>query len=361
MHQAIREALINTLVHADYTGRASILVVKRPDMFGFRNPGLMRIPHEIAIQGGESDCRNRLIHQMFRYVGLGEQAGSGIPKIYRGWGSQHWRKPLLYEKDMPSEQTLLELRMLDLLPTGVMEHLQKLFPKYFNGLEELERLILATAATEQVVTHRRMMEITTEHSHDLTKAFQALSKNNLLITTGQGRGTVYCLPGHSLPTPEQAFGDHSPELFHAMSGADGFSSGHSRLSSGSKEASNAASNRNQNGCLTVDGLALPVIDNLELLDKALRNRLLGRSGEIRDKPRADKHVMEEIILDLCSEYYLTLPVLSHLLGRKPDPLRKSYLKPLAEQGKLVLAFPQKPTDPRQAYTASHEPDRSDYR
>lgn len=44
VHIALREALVNTLVHADFTDRVSILIVKRPDMFGFRNPGLMRLP-----------------------------------------------------------------------------------------------------------------------------------------------------------------------------------------------------------------------------------------------------------------------------------------------------------------------------
>ncbi|MGE4124214.1 MAG: helix-turn-helix domain-containing protein [Pusillimonas sp.] len=44
VHVALREALVNTLVHADYTGRLSVLVVKRPDMFGFRNPGRLRLP-----------------------------------------------------------------------------------------------------------------------------------------------------------------------------------------------------------------------------------------------------------------------------------------------------------------------------
>ena len=83
-HEAIREALVNTLVHADYTGRSSILVIKRPDLFGFRNPGLMRVPPDIAIKGGESDCRNRRVHQMFLMIGAGERAGSGIPKIISG-------------------------------------------------------------------------------------------------------------------------------------------------------------------------------------------------------------------------------------------------------------------------------------
>ena len=81
VHVALREALVNTLVHADYTGRVSVLVVKRPDMFGFRNPGLLRLPLEQVIRGGESDCRNRILHQMFLLIGLGERGGSGIPKI----------------------------------------------------------------------------------------------------------------------------------------------------------------------------------------------------------------------------------------------------------------------------------------
>jgi len=85
VHEALREALANVLVHADYSDRASVLVVKRPDMFGFRNPGLMRIPVEVALHGGEPDCRNRTLHKMFRFVGVGEQAGTGISKILHGW------------------------------------------------------------------------------------------------------------------------------------------------------------------------------------------------------------------------------------------------------------------------------------
>lgn len=84
-HQAIREALINCLVHADYSDRASVKVTKSPKGFYFRNPGLMRVPAEIALEGGESDCRNRTLHSMFLLLGLGERAGSGLPKMKQGW------------------------------------------------------------------------------------------------------------------------------------------------------------------------------------------------------------------------------------------------------------------------------------
>jgi hypothetical protein len=347
-------------------------------MFGFRNPGLMRVPQEVAVQGGESDCRNRLIHQMFRYVGLGEQAGSGIPKIYRGWDSQHWRAPLLYEKDFPSEQTLLELRMLDLLPPWAIEQLQALFGVDFDGLNMLERLILATAVTEQVVSHRRMVEITTEHAHDLTLAFQALVKKSFLVTSGHGRGTVYCLPGQNFPTPDQAFGashlpmpevspgylpDSSGHLggnsghlggnsghLGGNSGHLGGNSGHSPESSRLLDGSSEQSRRRADGLLIVDGLSKLLIDKLDLLDPVLGHELAIDANDARQKGKLPREEMEEIVLVLCKEHYLTLPVLCQLLDRKPDPLRKGYLKPLVEQGKLTLAFPTKPTHPQQAYS-----------
>jgi len=66
-HRALREALVNTLVHADYTGRASILVIKDPQGFRFRNPGLLRVPVEQALRGGESDCRNQTLRNCSHY------------------------------------------------------------------------------------------------------------------------------------------------------------------------------------------------------------------------------------------------------------------------------------------------------
>lgn len=350
VHQALREALVNSLVHADYTGRASILIVKRPDMFGFRNPGLMRVPQEIAIIGSESDCRNRLLHQMFRYVGLGEQAGSGIPKIYQGWDSQHWRRPLLYEKEIPSEQTLLELRMLDLLPEKILVELRRQFGSSFDRLTHLDRLVLATAATEQVVTHRRMAEISIEHAHDLTLAFQRLGKFGMLASSGHGRGTVYHLPGSALPTPDQAFGEKMGSS--GLSSDDlAVSSAHFSESSAYLRTSSEHSERAVEGWLIVKGLSFPLIDDLSRLPREIAHDLWIEAVDAVEKKKLPKQEMEEILLALCDGYFLTLQVLAELVKRKPDALRQQYLKPLVDQGKLTLAFPTTPTHPSQAYTS----------
>jgi len=342
VHQALREALVNSIVHADYTERASVLIVKRPDMFGFRNPGLMRVPKEIAVQGGESDCRNRLIHQMFRYIGLGEQAGSGIPKIFQGWNSQHWRSPVLYEKDVPFDQTLLELRMLDLFPEKIVDKLRQSLGNRFDRLPELERLILASAATEQVISHRRMTEISTDHTHDLTLAFQHLIKEGLLESHGHGRGTVYHLPGQSLPSADQAF-PQSVVMSQADNSASDTSLRHNDTGFGNNE-------RHQMGWLTIEGLPKPLIDNLSLLSDDIRNMLVEQAKLTRNQKRLNKKEMNQIVLTLCSEYYLTQQVLAELLSRKPLALRKNTLKPLLDQGRLALAFPQTPTHSKQAYT-----------
>ncbi|MFT6182144.1 MAG: ATP-dependent DNA helicase RecG [Paracoccaceae bacterium] len=93
-------------------------------MFGFLNPGLMRIPVETALQGYESDCRNRTLHEMFRYANIGEQAGTGIQKIMSGWAGNQWRTPLIREEVEPNNRTILELHMLDLFDPGYFEILE---------------------------------------------------------------------------------------------------------------------------------------------------------------------------------------------------------------------------------------------
>ena len=108
LHQSLREALVNTLVHADYTDRASIRILKRPGGFEFRNPGLLRVPADIALQGGESDCRNRTLQQMFLMINLGERAGSGLPKIREAWRATGGTLTLT-DSFEPYDQTLLSM------------------------------------------------------------------------------------------------------------------------------------------------------------------------------------------------------------------------------------------------------------
>lgn len=378
VHVALREALVNTLVHADYTGRVSVLVVKRPDMFGFRNPGGLRLPLDQVIRGGESDCRNRILHQMFLLIGLGERGGSGMPKIYSGWQSCHWRQPLLREKDVP-EQTLLELHMLDLLPAPVLAALRARLGTRFDGLSAMERMILATAMIEGVVNHARMTEISTDHPHDLSLALARLEREGLLLSQGQSRGKVYHLPGQAPVSPEQVFasaiGSGSNGLSSVSSGDD--SSGSkadssvTKLdSSGSNVRGNlsidldedpnvdwnlrASPSRDEHGCLLSPLLDAPIVDNLSELSPALLEDLQQRAALPKARRRLDPEVMAQVILAVCEGRYVRLSVLAELVGRNPDGLRRGYLDALVKDHRILRAFPGTPTHEMQSYRKADE-------
>lgn len=352
VHEALREALVNTLVHADYTGRVSVLVVKRPDMFGFRNPGGLRLPIEQVIRGGESDCRNRILHQMFLLVGLGERGGSGMPRIYGGWKSQHWRPPALTEKDEP-EQTLLTLQMADLLPEDVLIQLRERFGAQFDALDYAGRLVMATVALERVVSHNRLLEICGGHSHDLSLLLARLVKLSLLASDGRSRGMVYFLPGEALPTPEQVF--VGPALWGA--GNIGSSSEHSGVTSEYSDASSeysilANSQRDRQGRLVTPHLDAPIIDDLSLLDQDLLKTLEQTAEDPRQKERLASGRMEQIVMALCRDHFVTLSALALLVNRHPNGLRQQYLSKMVRDGRVLLAFPTKPTHERQAYRAA---------
>jgi hypothetical protein len=362
VHVALREALANVLVHADYSERASVLVVKRPDMFGFRNPGLMRIPRDIAIHGGEHDCRNRTLHKMFRLVGVGEQAGSGIPKIYDGWAGQHWRAPALYERMEPYNQTLLELRMVDLLPEDLLAGLRKTFGAGFDALQRNERLTLAAAASEKTVTHARVIEMTGLHPVDATRLLQSLVKEGFLESHNPGRGAVYCLPGAALPRPEEVFGEGSAVVpnrsAHLGSGSGHLPgrSGHLPAGSGHlqpAEPGQAIENqRDEAGRLISGQLDAPVLDALEQLAPAFRTALEGMAASPRSRKKIPKAAMEDVIVALCAGHYITGTCIATLVDRDPDALRKHYLRPLVQAGRLRFAFPTAPTHAMQAYRAT---------
>ena len=97
VHQALREALANCLVNADYYGRQGLVIIKEQDSITMANPGGFRIEIDAAKSGGISDPRNGTMLKMFNLIAIGERAGSGIPNIFRVWQEQGWVAPVISE------------------------------------------------------------------------------------------------------------------------------------------------------------------------------------------------------------------------------------------------------------------------
>lgn len=104
--EAIREALANCLINADYYGRPGVVVKKQRDAVAFSNPGRFRIDMQAAKIGGVSDPRNSSLIKMFNLIDVGDGSGSGIPNIFNVWKKQGWYAPDLTESFDPDRITL---------------------------------------------------------------------------------------------------------------------------------------------------------------------------------------------------------------------------------------------------------------
>lgn len=106
MHEAIREALANCLVNADYYGSRGVVITLERSKITLANPGYSRTGKAQMLKGGISDPRNRGLMKMFNLIDVGERAGSGVPKIIGIWKEEGLKEPLIEEQFDPDRVIL---------------------------------------------------------------------------------------------------------------------------------------------------------------------------------------------------------------------------------------------------------------
>jgi len=345
-HEALREAMVNALIHADYTARGGIRIFRFPHGFEFNNPGLLRLPAEQIRAGGKSDCRNPSLQQMFQMIGAGEKAGSGFPKILQAWREKHWRAPAL-EENAESEEICLRLPTISLFPQEVTEEMDRRFPKRLHQLDENGHLAVATAILEKKVTNERLQELMDKHPRDITFLLKRLVEKGFLVVSSKRRWSSYSI----------APGDTAEGLNHTQH--KDLSSQHKDLSSQHKDPSSQhkdpSSQHKETGFQQSEaepeqaGVPSQTADAYPPLIQEIRGQQRSRTGK-----------MEEAILALCADQYVMAQELAEILQRGMETLKNHYVSRLVHQGKLELRFPGQPTHPAQAYrtTATGIPRRN---
>ena len=291
VHEALQEALVNALIHADYAGQGGIVIDRYPDRFEFSNPGSLLLSREQLIRGGISECRNRSLQKMFQMLGAGDKAGSGIDKIRMSWLEQRWQSPRIGETVKP-DRVQLVLPMVSALPDDAMLELTRRFGNMIEHRSGDEIQALVTAAVEGSVTNQRLQDMLVLHSVDITRMLQALVRDGLLRQEGKTRGTRYLLQGKS---PDLEGG--SPDLE-----------------------------------TTSDDNALAAL-----------------AAPVRDRGKAPRELVRRVIVDLCRDRFLKLRDLAQLMDRSPDTLREGYIAEMVETGDLELRYPEHRNHPDQAY------------
>lgn len=126
LHNAVREALVNCLVNADYFLPRGVVIESYPDRIVFKNPGTSIVGKRQMLRGGESEPRNANIMKMFNLLGFGEHAGSGVPDIYSVWEDAGYLEPVIEEifgEDAPSKM-VVTLPLTEKEPVHHLDHHQ---------------------------------------------------------------------------------------------------------------------------------------------------------------------------------------------------------------------------------------------
>lgn len=108
VHKALREALANCVINADYHGVRGVVIRKDSNKIVFANPGYVRTGKKQMRMGDESDPRNKSLMKMFNLINIGERAGSGVPNIFNVWNDEGFVEPVIEERFDP-DRTILSL------------------------------------------------------------------------------------------------------------------------------------------------------------------------------------------------------------------------------------------------------------
>ncbi|OON68125.1 RNA-binding domain-containing protein [Hymenobacter sp. CRA2] len=318
-HTALREAFINSLVHADYSAPGGLVSIRHLNGFKFTNPGTLLVPIRQYYEGGVSVCRNKALQKMFSLIGGAEQAGSGADKIVRGWESAHWQRPYLEVKDQPDRVTL-DLEMESILSEQARERLFEVFGEQADSLFGDRKTILAIVAVEGTVTHRRLRYRVDMHAADLSVLLKALCQEGYLTSTGWGSGTTYSLK-ETNAAPVAALHEES-SLQNVESYED-------------KEYDTAE--KKESSEQNVESL----LENVESLPENVES--------VSEKLSAQQR-LQKLVLQAASIGWRTLPELAEATGKSGKYLINRIIPSMVEAGQLERRYPQA-THPHQAYRA----------
>ena len=139
---AIREALVNMLMHADYFSPAKSRIRIFTDHLELYNPGGLPKPFEELKGKDISLPRNPIITKLFRMIKLAENAGFGFEKIESNWMEYNHTQP---EYDLSFDSTIVKFQ-LETVEKGSEKGSEKSSEKILELINENKEITISELA-----------------------------------------------------------------------------------------------------------------------------------------------------------------------------------------------------------------------
>ena len=317
--RALREVLVNALMHRSYRAHAPVQVIRYANRLEIRNPGFSLKSRDHLGEPG-SMSRNPHIAAVLHETRFAETKGSGIRAIREAMDKAGLVPPL-FESDRGQDQFSVFFFFHHFLGEEDLRWLGQ-FRDLHLGNEDARALVVAREAGGiDNATYRALNKVDTLTA---SNALRRLRDAGLLSQQGKGSATWYQPTGKLTKTDGL-----SSDLDALSSKPEGLSSNPGALSSNPEALSS----------------------NLAPARAALLNELPGelaaRVGGIGQRHQPDR--VRDLVVDLCAHRSWRVDELALLLQRNPEFIRQSYLRPLLAQQRIAMTLPDTPNSPLQAY------------
>ncbi|MGQ0286588.1 Fic family protein [Pasteurellaceae bacterium 22721_9_1] len=308
---ALREALVNAIAHADYFNDVRHLkIVKTQNQISFENAGVMLVEIKQAILGNRSECRNGTLHNILRRVGLCERQGQGVRDIFEHWQGRYFTPPKL---ESQIDYTKLTLTFHDGEIASWTEKMTAYFGTTFTKLKTVPKdCLLFIAVNGQQASHKQIADGIPQYTgRAITLALSQLKEKGFLTVVGKKRqDRIYLLAEQIRMKSNSDYALTNTTINHD----EAFNQ------QGLVEASGSHNLVTDQDNEQIPPLVTPLVTPLARLVEVLGNDekgivQLGEDLSITDK----KHI------------------------------RKTYIAPALTQGIIEMTIPNKTTSPNQKY------------
>ncbi|MFL2062925.1 RNA-binding domain-containing protein [Latilactobacillus sakei] len=178
---SLREALVNTLMHADYAlNNSHVEIIMNSNNIVFSNPGRMLVTQESFFTQTKSIVRNGIISSLFVMAGYGERAGTGGTVIKNIAINNNLKFP---ELTIHNFDTSIKIWKSDFL--GSINDVE---------LSENARLILKLINNKLMVKRSTVEEELKLTKKEAITCLNMLKNKKYIQVVGNGRSTHYTLP-----------------------------------------------------------------------------------------------------------------------------------------------------------------------
>ena len=183
---AVREALLNLLVHRDYSFSASALISIYTDRIEFVSIGGLMPGIDLEdIMAGISVCRNQDLANVFYRLHLIEAYGTGMGKIMNAYEGMA-EKPII-ETTRNTFKIILPNRNVRNDTTDISD------AKAENMIDDREEQVLEYAQAHNSFTKNDVVDLLKVSPSTATRLIRGLIKRGLLKRNGKARSTYYTI------------------------------------------------------------------------------------------------------------------------------------------------------------------------